>query len=235
MLTQFYLFRQSLRKIRSDPMHAQVNSTQTRIVLQDKPATHQYAAKLVAEEQIIAAPTDTVYGVMGRYDSQLAIERLHAAKERPRHKAIPILIANIRQLERIVQPPLPPQTETLVEHFWPGPLTLIVPAHPALLPILTAGQTTVAVRMPDHPWLLALIEQTGPLAATSANRSGEADARTAQQAAAVLGGKVPLIVDGGTVAGGTASTIVDLTGSQPAIVRAGPIHEAVRQRLQVSS
>lgn len=220
--------------IREVEIILKMNSNQTQIVPQQDSAALKRAADLLAQENVIAAPTDTVYGVMGRCDSQVAIERLYTVKQRPQHKAIPILVASAAQMERVVQPPLPSQTAGLMEHFWPGALTLIVPAHPSLLPILTAGQRTVAVRMPAHAWLLKLMEQTGPLAATSANRSGEADALTAQQAAAVLAGEVPLVVDGGTVAGGTASTIVDLTGSQPTIVRAGPIHDAVLHQLQVA-
>lgn len=216
-------------------MQAQNEPNPTHIAAQIDPATLTCAAELIKEERLIVAPTDTVYGVMGGYESQRAIERLYAVKERPKEKAIPVLIGEFAQLERLVQPPLPPQAESLAELFWPGPLTLIVPAHPALLPVLTAGQPTVAVRMPDHAWLLELMRQIGPLAATSANRSGEADATTAAEAVTALGGKVPLIVDGGTVAGGTASTIVDLTGAQPTIVRPGPIHQAVLRHLQASA
>lgn len=217
-------------------MRVQMNSnpSQTQLVPQEEPTTFKRAADLLLKDDLIAAPTDTVYGVMGRYDSQAAVERLYMVKQRPRHKAIPILVANPAQMERVVRPPLPPQTAELMEHFWPGALTLIVSAHPSLLPVLTAGQPTVAVRMPAHAWLLRLMEQTGPLAATSANRSGKADALTAQQAAAALAGAVPLIVDGGTVAGGTASTIVDLTGPHPTIVRAGPICDAVMHQLQIA-
>jgi L-threonylcarbamoyladenylate synthase len=201
------------------------------------PAAQRLALALLAEGEIIIAPTDTVYGVMCRYDSPAAIARLYAAKERPPEKAIPVLIGAIHQLNGLVQSQLPAGAAALMAHFWPGPLTLVLPAQPHLPSVLTAGLSSVAVRMPAHPALCALLTQTGPLAATSANRSGRPESHTADEALAQLAGRVPLILadedeDTELEAGAQVtlpSTIVDLTGpAGPRLLRPGPIAQAVR-------
>jgi tRNA threonylcarbamoyl adenosine modification protein (Sua5/YciO/YrdC/YwlC family) len=110
----------------------------------------------------------------------------------------------------------------LARRFWPGPLTLVVPAHPAL-PANLSPLPTVGVRMPDHPVALALLRRTGPLAVTSANLSGQPSARTAGEVFAQLNGRIPLILDGGESPGGLPSTVVDCTGGKPVILRQGPI------------
>jgi L-threonylcarbamoyladenylate synthase len=110
----------------------------------------------------------------------------------------------------------------LAGRFWPGPLTLVVPKRPSLPEQVSSG-STVGVRMPDHPVTLALMRQTGPLAVTSANRSGSASSVSAQEVLAQLGGRIPLILDGGQAPGGSSSTVVDCTGPEPKILRPGPI------------
>ena len=193
------------------------------------------AARLLATGQVIAAPTDTVYGVMCRYDSPEAIERLYVAKGRPTHKAIPILIGDVNALAEITAVPQPAMARQLMARFWPGPLTIVLPAHPTLPAILTAGQPTVAVRMPGHDELRRLLRAAGPLAATSANRSGGPDTGTAAEVLAQLAGAIPLILADDEAADlrktRIPSTLVDLTVTPPAILRAGPIEAAVRQAL----
>jgi L-threonylcarbamoyladenylate synthase len=189
------------------------------------------ALALLAGEQVIAAPTDTVYGVMCRYDSPQAIEQLYVVKSRPPRKAIPVLIGTLEQLAALTPLPLSKAAQLLANRFWPGPLTLVLPAHSHLPAVLTAQQPTIAVRMPDHPALCALIEQSGPLAATSANRSGGPESHTAADVLAQLGGRLPLILQ--DPEGDRAphkiqpSTIVDVTPERPRLLRPGPLAGAV--------
>ena len=211
---------------------------ETRILALADPAALDLACALLADEQVIAAPTDTVYGVFARPDSALALERLYLAKARPPTKAIPVLISDDAQLGDLVRTPLPPAATALIRRFWPGALTLILPALPHLPAILTAGQPTLGVRMPDHAGLRRLLERTGPLAATSANRSGDGETHSAAAVAAQLGGRIPLILDAAaglpTSPGSPvsqASTIVDCCGPTPVIVREGALAGDVRRLL----
>ena len=114
------------------------------------PKARAEAIVLLRERQVIAAPTDTVYGVMCRYDSADAVARLYAVKGRPHQKAIPVLISDFEQLQSVAKSPIVRLARELIQCLWPGPLTLILPARPQLPAILTAGRPTVAVRMPDH-------------------------------------------------------------------------------------
>jgi len=186
------------------------------------------ALDLLGRGAVIAAPTDTVYGVMCRYDDSAAIAALFAVKERPLDKAIPILIGDGSQLDLLVPQPLSPAADLLIERFWPGPLTLVLPAQANLPPVLTAGQATAGVRMPAHAGLCSLIRRSGPLAATSANLSGSPETHTAAQVAQQLTGRLPLILqDDADEAGGRTSAppsaIVDLSGPVPRILRDGAI------------
>ncbi|MCC6167195.1 MAG: threonylcarbamoyl-AMP synthase [Caldilineaceae bacterium] len=209
----------------------------TQVLPLDDPAAQTLALALLAGEQIVVAPTDTVYGVMCRYDSPAAIARLYVAKDRPPQKAIPVLIGDPAQLDALVQMPLPPAAHALIGALWPGALTLVLAAQPHLPAVLTAGQPTVAVRMPDHAGLRALIRRSGPLAATSANRSGGPDTRSAAEALGQLAGRVPLILADpapppGAPPATQPSTIVDLAGSaRPRLLRAGALDDAVRAAL----
>jgi L-threonylcarbamoyladenylate synthase len=203
---------------------------QTAILPLDDPAAQARALALLADHQIIAAPTDTVYGVMCRYDSPDAIERLYIAKDRPPQKAIPVLIGAAAQLAEFVQMPLPAGAAALMAAFWPGPLTLVLPARSDLPAILTAGQPSLAVRMPAHAGLDALIRRSGPLAATSANRSGGPETHSAEEVRAQLDGRLPLILADAAPAAarGPASTIVDLCDpAGPRLLRPGPIADEV--------
>jgi L-threonylcarbamoyladenylate synthase len=199
----------------------------TRILSIDSPSAQQTALRLLQNGSVIVVPTDTVYGVTCLYDKHEAIEQLFEVKQRPLHKAIPVLIGEQDQISRLVATPLSPTATLLAERFWPGPLTLILPARAKLSPALTAGGTTVGVRMPDHDTLRSLMQRAGPLAATSANRSGEPEACSAQEALDQLGNQIPLILsdDESTTSPHRplASTVVDVSGECPAIVRMGPI------------
>lgn len=206
-----------------DPVYA------TRVLALDDPAALALAVAYLDDDQVIAAPTDTVYGVFCRPDRPAAIERLYIAKARPPQKAIPILIGDRNQVDQVAQPPLPVGAQELMARFWPGALTIVLPARAHLPAILTAGQPTVAVRMPGHAGLAALLRRTGPLAATSANLSGRPETHSADEVSAELGGRLPLILADPTPPStrSLASTVVDLTGPAPVILRAGPLAEAV--------
>lgn len=179
----------------------------------------------------MAFPTDTVYGVGAHALLPEAVARLYTAKVRPEGKAIPLLLADAADIER-VSLDLPPLASRLIAAFWPGALTLVVPRSAWLPDIVTAGGPTVAVRLPDHPAPRALARALGaPLAATSANLSGQAEATTAAEVLAQLDGRIELLLDGGVCAGGVASTVLDLTVHPPAILRAGALDLAQLQRL----
>ena len=152
-----------------------------------------------------------------------AVGKLYTAKLRALDKAIPVLLADPADIALVARD-LPPAALRIAEHFWPGPLTLVVPRAERVPDEVTAGGDTVAVRVPDHDLARALIRAAGaPLATTSANLSGQTSPVTAQEVAAQLGERIALILDGGRCPGGVPSTILDLTQPQPRILRPGPI------------
>ena len=171
----------------------------------------------------MAFPTDTVYGLGAMLFDFQAVEQLYLVKGRDAAKAIAVLLGSEADLSHVTRE-LGDVAARLAHRFWPGPLTLVVPAHPAL-PANLSPLPTVGVRMPDHPVALALLRLTGPLAVTSANLSGQPSTRTADEVSAQLGGLIPLILDGGQTPGGLPSTVVDCTGTELVILRQGPISE----------
>jgi L-threonylcarbamoyladenylate synthase len=170
---------------------------------------------------IVAFPTDTVYGVGAPAFDNAAIESIYAAKDRPVEKAIPVLIGDLSDLDEIAEN-IPDMALRFVARFWPGPLTCVVPKKHTLPPAVSAT-STVAVRIPDHSDARALLRAAGPMAVTSANISGQPSPSTAQEVYEQLHGRIPLILDGGRTPGGVPSTLVDCTGSEPVILREGPI------------
>ena len=195
-------------------------------ILPDGDAARAEAADLLRAGRIVAVPTDTVYGIAADMALPDAIERLFAAKRRPPEKAVAVLLADVDQAWTLGI--MTPHARVLGERFWPGGLTLVLPARPdAVLPrVLAAGLATVGVRVPDHEAPRALARILGPLPTTSANLSGEPDARDAQEIAERLGDALALVLDGGPVHGGPASTVVDCTLDRPVIRRAGAIPAA---------
>ena len=174
---------------------------------------------------IVAVPTDTVYGIAADMALPDAIERLFAAKGRPPGKAVAVLLADAAQAGMLGV--VGPAALALGERFWPGGLTLVLPVRPGVrLPrALAGGAPTIGVRVPDHPAPRALAAVLGPLPTTSANVSGEPDARDAREIAALLGDALALVIDGGPIHGGPPSTVVDCTGERPVIRRLGAIPE----------
>ena len=181
------------------------------------------AVEALRRGEVIAFPTDTVYGVGAHAFLPDAVARLYAVKERPAHLPIPLLLPEAAAMERVCAA-IPPLAWRLAERFWPGGLSLVLPRAPIVPDVVTAGGETVAVRVPDHALVRALCRRLGaPLAATSANRHGQPAPVTAEETAAQLGGRIPLLLDGGPCPGGTASTVLDLTVSPPRILRPGPV------------
>ena len=198
----------------------------TTILQASMPGAIDRAVQALLGQELVAFPTDTVYGVAGLAFEVKAIEKLFIAKGRDIEKAIPVLVGSPDALA-LVSSGLSDSVRRLAERFWPGPLTLVVPRHPGLPAVLAPAAPgalpTIGVRMPDHAVALEVLRRTGPLAVTSANLSGGPNPLSAQDVAAQLGGRIALILDGGPVPGGLPSTVVDCTRSQPVILRQGPL------------
>jgi L-threonylcarbamoyladenylate synthase len=199
----------------------------------DDAAGRGAAIRVLEDGGIVGVPTDTVYGIAVALATPGGIERLFAAKGRPPDRAIALLLADAAQAADIGV--MNTAATTLATALWPGGLTLVVPRRPAaaLPEILTGGAPTIGLRVPAHAAPRALAEAVGPLPTTSANRSGEPEARTAHEIERLLGDAVDLIVDGGPSNGGPASTVIDVTGPRPRVLRAGAIAtEEVRRILR---
>jgi L-threonylcarbamoyladenylate synthase len=180
------------------------------------------AVTAVQKGELVVLPTDTVYGVGADAFTPWAVSRLLAAKGRGRNMPPPVLVGTMRAANALVEE-MGPFGQDLVDQFWPGGLTLVCRSTPTLAWDLGETRGTVAVRMPLHAVALDLLKKTGPLAVSSANVSGQPPATTADEAMAQLGDSVSVYLDGGPCAGDVPSTIVDLTGSVPRLLRRGVI------------
>jgi tRNA threonylcarbamoyl adenosine modification protein (Sua5/YciO/YrdC/YwlC family) len=195
----------------------------TDVLVVAAPGALETALAFLRDGEVIALPTDTVYGVAVDGLNPYAIEKLYAVKARPMDKAIPLLLASPGDLSRVVVE-IPEGARILANAFWPGALTLVVRARETVPLVLRAEGDTVAVRVPDHPVPRQLARMLGhPLAATSANISGERDPSTAREVEAQLGGRISLILDGGAVGTGLPSTVVDCTVAPPRVLRVGAL------------
>jgi L-threonylcarbamoyladenylate synthase len=173
--------------------------------------------------EIVAFPTDTVYGVGAPMDNDAAVQHLCQVKARPYTMGIPLLLGESRDIGRVCRD-IPPDAWKLVERFWPGGLTLVLSRQPMVSDWVTGGRLTVAVRLPNHSLPRKLVHHLGvPLAATSANRSGEPPPVRAEGVVQQLGGQIPLVLDGGFARSAYPSTIVDLSVKPPALLRSGSI------------
>jgi len=173
----------------------------------------QKAAEILRSEDVVALPTETVYGLAADASSIIALKKVFDLKQRPADNPLIVHVAGISQAHTLAD------TGTndfllLANEFWPGPLTLVLPKKPGVLDIITAGLETVAIRMPDHPKTLAVIEKSGPVAAPSANRSGKPSPTRPEHVLDDFGDDLP-VVDGGTCSVGLESTVLDLSGSTP--------------------
>ena len=186
------------------------------------------AAVLLRAGQPVAVPTETVYGLAARADSAPAVAAIYAAKGRPSFNPLIVHIADIAQVEAIAQ--FDQHARDLAAAFWPGALTMVLPLRDGaqIAPAVTAGLPTIALRCPAHPVMRAVLAETGvPLAAPSANRSGQVSPTSAAHVAASLAGRIELVLDGGLCASGLESTIVALrAGGSWQLLRPGPITQA---------
>lgn len=182
---------------------------------------------------LVAFPTDTVYGLAADPFNISAIIKLFETKGRDNNKAIAILVGNLNQVNLIAES-FTDNAKILTRHFWPGGLTVIVPKRKDI-PDLLSGNQTIGIRMPDHPFALDLLNQYGPLATTSANLSGGPNPLNARDVLIQLNNRVPLIIDGGDCPGGIPSTIVDCTIEALHILRTGAIKEQDLQAVLVNN
>ncbi len=195
-------------------------------LIPDDAAGRAEAVGILRAGGLVAMPTDTVYGLGVALGAEDGLKRLFAAKDRPLDRAIVLLASDLEQAGSVGV--LSPAARALAGRFWPGALTLVLPQTPgAGLPMdLTAGLSTIGIRVPDHESPRALARALGPLPVTSANLSGAQDARDAAAVMAQLGDRIDLILDGGPTRGGVPSTIVDCSGELPRVLREGAIDAA---------
>ena len=187
---------------------------------------HQVAQGL-QEGGVVAVPTDSFYGLAVNPFDQVALERLMHIKGERSHKPFPVLISDTSQLDQLVTH-IPQIARTLMERFWPGLLTLVLNAQLGLSPVVTGENGTIGVRQPNDARLCELLKQVGPVTGTSANRTGEKPAQTAEEVMKNLGSEINLILDGGSTPGGQPSTVLQVE-PKLLIIRQGAIS---RDRLQ---
>ncbi len=191
-------------------------------VLRAGPEALMEAAKLVKAGELIIYPTDTVYGLGCDPLNETAVRHVFEVKGRGADKPLPVLASDIEQATRVAE--LNELALRLAKAFWPGPLTLVVPKKPLLPDVVVCGSPSVGIRVPGHEFALDLIRACGGLLiGTSANKSGHPPPRTAQEATRELGGAVGLVIDGGPAPLGIPSTVLDLTGPEPKVLRIGAL------------
>ncbi len=185
------------------------------------PVAIRAAADALGGGDIVGLPTDTIYGLAADPFHTGASDRLFRVKGRPRSVELPVLVADADQAMALCAS-VPPSALRLMERYWPGPLTLVLPRRPGLAADLGEEDATIGIRCPAHPVPLAVCRAVGPIATTSANRHGEPPFTTAQDLAAHMGGEVAIVLDAGRCAG-LPSTVVDCTGDTPRVLREGRV------------
>lgn len=189
--------------------------------IEDSKQDMEEAARLIKEGELVAFPTETVYGLGGNGLFPDAARKIYAAKGRPSDNPLILHVCNMEMVESLVKE-IPENARRTMEHFWPGPMTVILERSEQVPDCVTGGLDTVAIRMPNHPVALDLIGRSGiPIAAPSANTSGRPSPTKAEHVMEDLQGKIPMILDGGAVLVGVESTIIDFTQEIPVILRPG--------------
>jgi len=189
------------------------------------------AVQALSEGKLVALPTDTVYGLAANASCQPAIRRLFEVKQRTADNPLPVLIADPEQVNTAARQ-IPSLAHRLANRFWPGPLTLILHKSPAISDLVTAGQPTVGLRVPDHELTRTVLRQADfAVAVTSANLSGQPEAVSPRQVLTIFGGLLDLLIDDGRCPGEIPSTVLDLTVSPPQILRDGPISRQQLERI----
>jgi L-threonylcarbamoyladenylate synthase len=185
------------------------------------------AIELIRNGGLVAYPTDTVYGLGTSIFQEGGVRRIFEVKGRPPSDPLPILIADVAQVEELAAV-VPSVARDLMRRFWPGPLTIVLPRSSRVPEVVSGGGPSIALRMPNHPIPLRLIQEAGvPIVGTSANSHGAPSPITATQVATDIGDRIDLILDGGRTPHGIPSTVVDLTGAAPRVVRAGALDPAL--------
>src|SRR6185312_10745770 len=203
-------------------MNTEVLSTHTRALFN---AAVARAVELLRAGQVVALPTETVYGLAANALDAQAVARIYEVKGRPANNPVIVHVASVGMAKRCVAE-WPTLAEKLAKAFWPGPLTMVLPRAINIPDIVTAGGQTVGVRWPSHPFIQEVIRACDfPLAAPSANLSNQISPTNAGHVAKQFGGKITLIVDGGQAQVGIESTVVDVTAEPPRLLRPGMIHE----------
>jgi len=180
-------------------------------------------ADILRKDGVMAYPTDTFYGLGAGAYSRVAVRKIYLLKRRERGKPLSVVVSGVDMAERVAAS-LPPVFSDISRKFWPGPLTLVIKAKPLFPPVMLGPGGSLALRLPDMPWLLELVRQMDvPLTATSANLSGEKEIDSGEEVIEAFNGKVDLIIDGGKTPGGLPSTIMDLTSEKPRILREGAV------------
>ncbi len=188
------------------------------------------AARLLREGRLVAFPTETVYGLGANALDPEAVKAIFAAKGRPADNPLIAHIWDRAQLEGLVE--IPDAAPALMDAFWPGPLTILMPRTSRVPDVVTAGLDTVAIRMPSHPVARAMLRACGlPIAAPSANRSGKPSPTTAEHVRVDMDGRIPLILDGGPCDVGLESTVIDVTHGTPTILRPGGVTQAMLEQV----
>lgn len=184
------------------------------------------AAELLRGGELVAVPTETVYGLAGNGLDEKAVEAIYEVKGRPTIKPLSLMVPGREAMEKYCEA-VPEQAQFLAERFWPGPLTIVLKARPLVPEIVRAGGETVGLRCPDHPMTLALLKKAQiPFAAPSANPSGEASPKTAETVRAYFDGKIAAIVDGGPCGIGKESTLLDMAHTPYRVLRQGALPES---------
>ncbi len=199
--------------------------------LSTTPRDISQAAKILRSGGLVAIPTETVYGLAADGLNVSAVEKIFAAKERPQWDPLILHVSDRIMLQQVTQQ-VAPIAQSLMDAFWPGPLTLLLPRSPAVPEIVTAGRSLAGVRMPAHPVALEILRATGrPLAAPSANRFGHISPTSADHVLADLDGRIDAVVDAGTCSVGVESTVIDPSGAQLILYRQGGVAAAEIERV----
>lgn len=198
--------------------------TEAKIVPGTDPRSVDEAVRVLRDSGLVCYPTDTVYGIGAAASDDAAVRRLFAAKGRSLDKPLPLLLADALDAGRLAE--VTPLAEKLVARFWPGALTIVMRKAPSHASLALAGVDTVALRVPDHGLVRAIVRTLGePITGTSANRAGAPAPVSAKEVASQMGGTVDLIIDGGPCPAGVESTIIDITQDNPEILRVGAVNK----------
>ena len=223
---KFSRLSDALKQDKTSGARAEILPTHTAALFR---AAVSRASELLRAGEVVALPTETVYGLAANALDAKAVARIYEIKGRPAHNPIIVHVAS-REMARHCVTQWPTAADRLAQAFWPGPLTLVLPRSAEIPDIVTAGGHTVGVRWPSHPFIQAVIHECGfPLAAPSANLSNRVSPTNAEHVAKNLGDKIPLIVDGGQSQVGIESTVVDATTNPLRVLRPGMIHLAPLQ------